>query len=125
MSDMPVFTEVSHHVAKKEHSCCECGGIIAPLDVYERTAGKWDSGFSVFKVCGHCEAARDWLLNETDWKQLLENGGLNGDGAEFYFGQLREHLREQAREGNRQYAFRAYRFIVLMDRRRKAAKEAK
>lgn len=125
MSDMPDFTEVTHHVARKEHKCYECGGIIEPLDVYERTAGKWDGDFSVFKVCGHCETARDWLLNETDWLEYLDPaGGLDGiQGAQFYFGSLREHLQEQASECDRKYAFRAYRFIVLMDRRRKAAKD--
>ena len=33
---------------------------------------------------------------------------------------LRDHLREQGREGDRNYAFRAYRLVVLMDKRRMA-----
>ncbi|EPJ5401303.1 hypothetical protein AF48_02750 [Klebsiella aerogenes MGH 62] len=34
--------------------------------------------------------------------------------------EARDHLREQGREGDRNYAFRAYRLVVLMDKRRMA-----
>ncbi|MFV8201568.1 hypothetical protein ACNQ1D_26535, partial [Enterobacter cloacae complex sp.6700005] len=37
-----------------------------------------------------------------------------------FFTMLRDHLREQGREGDRKYAFRAYRLVVLMDKRRMA-----
>lgn len=119
MSDMPEFCEVTHHVAKKQHKCGECHGIIDPLDVYERTAGKWDGDFRIFKVCGHCETARDWLLNETEWTEAF----FLDDGIDFFFGELRQHLKDYGSDGDRRNAFRAYRFIVLMDRRRKAAKD--
>lgn len=113
---MPSCSTVVHRVARKQHKCYECGGIIAPLDVYEYTSGVWEGRPDSFKVCQHCEEARDWLLEETDWK---ENAWLE-DGASFLFGDLCEHLMEQAREGDRKHAFRAYRFVVLMGRRRKA-----
>ncbi len=119
MSECPDFYTVTHHVAKKPHRCHECKGIIAPLDVYERTAGKWDGRFETFKVCGHCETARDWLLNETEWTEAF----FIDDGIDFCFGELRQHLKDYGSDGDRLKAFRAYRFIVLMDRRRKAAKD--
>lgn len=118
MSDFPEFCEVEHRIAKKEHKCSECHGKIEPRDVHERTAGKWDGSFSVFKVCMHCETARDWLLNNTEWKEAF----FLDDGVEFFFGELREHLREYGREGDRTKAFRAYRHVVSMDRRRRSAK---
>lgn len=116
---MTDFNSTTHVVARKQHQCCECGGIIAPLDVYERVAGTWDGNFSTFKTCQHCETARDWLLNETDWP-----GDVDGEGHSHFMEQLSEHLKEQAREGDRKYAFRAYRFVVLMRRRRQAWADA-
>ncbi|MBO2025512.1 hypothetical protein J4733_07740 [Klebsiella pneumoniae] len=68
-----------------------------------------------FKTCQKCAEARDWLLNETDWPD-----DIDGDGHSYFFTMLRDHLREQGREGDRKYAFRAYRFVVLMDKRRMA-----
>lgn len=114
---MPSCSKVKHIVARLEHTCCECRGLIAPLDVYELTTGIWDGKADRFIVCGPCEMARDWLLEETDWK---ENTWFE-DGAAFFFEQLREHLLEQAREGNPQFKFRALRLVVQMDRRRAAA----
>ena len=116
MSD---FTSVTHVIAKVQHKCCECGGIIAPLDVYERTAGTWDGLFSLFKVCGHCENARDWLIEETNWPD-----DIDGDGHQFYFTQLRDHLMEQAKGGDPKFSFRAYRHIVAMKHRRQAYADA-
>lgn len=116
---MTDFNSVTHVVARKQHQCCECRGIIAPLDVYERVAGSWDGSFSTFKTCQHCKKARDWLLKETDWP-----GDVDGEGHSYFMEQLREHLMEQAREGNRKFAFRAYRQVALMKRRRQEWAEA-
>lgn len=115
---MPSVQTVKHHVARINHRCCECSGIIAPLDVYERTFGVWDSRADVFKTCSHCEEARDWLLNETIW---MEADYLE-DGAAFMFGDLRQHLRDLVTEIDGNQFFPAYRRIVEMKRRQKAAK---
>lgn len=118
MTEFASCSTVTHRVARKEHKCCECYGIIEPMDVYEYTSGVWDGRGMSFKVCGHCEAARDWLLEETDWP------GVEDTPKTFAFGDLKAHLREVVQEYGAP-KFPAYRFIVLMDRRRKAAKEAK
>lgn len=115
---MPSTQQVTHHVAKKEHRCCECRGIIAPQDVYERTFGVWDGTAETFKTCSHCEEARDWLLNETPWK---ENTWME-DGAVFLFGELREHLREVVTEIDGKLLFPAYRRLIALKRRGSAAK---
>jgi hypothetical protein len=115
MSD---FITVTHRLAKKQHRCSECGGHIEPSEVYERTYGVWDGYSCTFKICKACEEARDWLTTESDWPD-----DIDGDGHQWFFGSLSDHLREQAREGGPQYRFRAYRYIILMSRRRKAAKE--
>lgn len=116
---MTDFYAVTHHVARTHHRCYECGGGIAPADVYEKTVGTWEGSFSTFKVCNVCEQARDWLIEETDWPD-----DIDGDGHQWFFGQLHEHLMEQAREGGRQFSFRAYRHVVGMKRRRAAYTEA-
>jgi hypothetical protein len=75
-----------------------------------------DGDASNFKTCQKCAEARDWLLNETDWPD-----DIDGEGHSYFFTMLRDHLREQGRkEGDRKYAFRAYRLVVLMDKRRMA-----
>lgn len=89
--------------------------MISPKERYEVTAGFWEGDFSTFKTCSHCEGARQWMINETDWPD-----DIDGDGHQFFFTQLRDHLMEQAREGSAKFKFRAYRHVVLMDRRRKA-----
>ncbi len=116
MSD---FNSATHVTARKKHQCCECRGIIAPTDVYERVAGTWDGNFSTFKTCQHCEASREWLLKETDWP-----GDVDGEGSSYFLEQLRDHLIEQAREGDRKFAFKAYRLAILMKRRRQAWADA-
>lgn len=37
--------------ARKEHTCCECGGTIAKGEVYEYTSGVWEGQGSDFKTC--------------------------------------------------------------------------
>jgi len=110
---MPDYVNVKHVVAKRYHICCECHGAIKPLYVYENQSGKWDGEFSRYKTCLPCEQARDWLLQESDWE------GFGEDGA-FQFEMLRDHLREQAREGDRKFWFRALRHVVSMDQRKVA-----
>jgi len=112
---MTDFNSITHVVARKPHQCCECRGIIAPKDTYERVAATYDGTFSTFKTCKDCEKARDWLLNETDWHH-----DVDGDGHSYFFEHLSEHLTEQAQEGDKKYSFRAYRLVALMGRRRKA-----
>lgn len=109
---MPDYVNVKHVVAKRYHICCECGGAIHPLYVYENQSGKWDGAFSRFKTCLPCEQARDWLINETSWPGVEEGA--------FQFEMLRDHLREQAREGEPKVWFRALRHVVGMDHRKVA-----
>lgn len=117
MGNLPQSVAVSHHVAHIEHKCCECEGIIAALDVYERTAGTWDGEKSIFKVCVPCIDARDWLINETEWKQNF----FPIPGVDWHFTHLREHLMEYGARGDRTKHMNAYRFVVRMNWRRQAA----
>ncbi len=116
----PIEYTVTHIVAQKRHSCCECRGHIEKLDVYEHYSGRWvNSRQKIFRTCGHCEQIRDWLLNETDWP------GIAGTPYTFNFRQLRQHLIQLSRTGDRAFRFRALRCVVEMKRRCDAAKAAK
>lgn len=112
MSDFDTSSKVK---ARKLHRCSECYGTINPGDTYEKVFVVHDGDASNFKTCQKCVEARDWLLNETDWTD-----DIDGEGHSCFFTMLRDHLREQGREGDRKYAFRAYRLVVLMDKRRVA-----
>ena len=119
MSELPQVVTVTHHVARNQHQCCECGGIIAPLDVYERTKGNWDGNWSIFKVCVPCIEARDWLVNETEWKQSF----FTEPGIDWEFGNLRQHLMDYGAEGDRTKRMDAYRYVVRMNWRRQDASD--
>lgn len=46
-------------VAHKEHTCCECGGIIEVGETYYVYSGVWDSGPETFKTCTDCNQLRE------------------------------------------------------------------
>ena len=60
-AEEPEFIASTHPTAKKAHKCYECGRQIYAGEVYERTSGKWDGKFYVFKTCEQCEDLRDSL----------------------------------------------------------------
>lgn len=108
-----------HIVAQRRYICCECGGAIEELDVYHHVSGDWTGHRrSLFRTCLHCEDAREWLCTRTDWP------GVSGVPRTFLFRQLRRHLLDQSRTGGREYRFQALRYVVLMNRRRTAARAA-
>jgi hypothetical protein len=63
-----------------------------------------------YKTCLHCVESRNWLANDADWPD-----DIDGEGHQWFYTMLREHLMEQARNGAHKFAFRAYRHIALMD----------
>lgn len=61
--DSPKFLNTIDRVARKVHTCSECGRAIDPGEVYEYSAGKWDS-FSTYKTCRDCVSVRDEMFCE-------------------------------------------------------------
>ena len=59
--DPPEFYSVRNPIARREHKCWECQRPIAPGESYERTSGKWDGDFNVFKTCQRCSSLRAWV----------------------------------------------------------------
>ena len=63
--DGPLVYRAERPVARKRHTCDECGRPILPGERYERAVGLWDffQTFDTFKTCCHCLAARDAVLS--------------------------------------------------------------
>ncbi len=59
--DPPDVYHAARPLARKAHTCEECGQAIDPGDRYERAAGLYDGRWSVYKTCHRCLALRDWL----------------------------------------------------------------
>lgn len=53
-----LFSE-SDRVARKAHTCCECGREIAPGETYHIESGRWDDEFQSYKTCADCISLRD------------------------------------------------------------------
>lgn len=72
-------------VARKEHTCFECGRKITKGESYHYATGLHPdaAGWDVFKLCPHCDAASQWLV-------VVCNG--------FLYGGIREELREHWEE---------------------------
>jgi len=118
--NLPVSHRVIHIVSQHRRTCCECGGHIEKLDVYQHVSGHWENarGNKLFRTCGRCDEIRDWLLNETDWP------GIRNVPGTFIFRRLRQHLLDLSRTGDRAFRIPALRRVVEMNRRRTAAKAA-
>lgn len=66
-------------VAKKDHTCDECGRFIRPGERYNRERGKFDGEMFIHKTCQHCVIAVEWM-----------NATCGG----FVYGEVEEELRE-------------------------------
>lgn len=52
--------------ARRDHKCCECGGVIRSGETYTSFWGVWDGESSTFKTCADCEALAGWAMDEHD-----------------------------------------------------------
>jgi hypothetical protein len=66
--EIPEFFSESQQVARKEHVCCECDGVIHIGEWYLNCRGKWDGEIGVYKqhmLCAFaCIAIRDYQDGE-------------------------------------------------------------
>ena len=75
--DGPEFESTSIVKARKNHSCCECAGVIVVGSQYERVVGKWDEDISVYKTCLPCAEIRQafccdgWVYGQL-WNDAIE-----------------------------------------------------
>lgn len=86
--------------ARKKYNCGECGRSIAKGETYRLDKTLYDSSWSSWRTCSHCDAGREWLSREC--------GG-------WIFQEVREEIEEHALE----YPIVAYsllRFVVAARR---------
>lgn len=113
---MTDFHVVVTLVAAKEHTCCECQGVIAKGTKYDRDSGAQDGHGFAYKTCLACAEAREWLD-----KQLRQMNRLNDDeGIEF--GGLHSELAEFASEGRFLDPESLRLLLGIAERRNQAAK---
>lgn len=55
------FFDSKDPIARKEHTCSECGRTIHKGETYNRAGGMTEYGFDWYKTCIHCQAASHWL----------------------------------------------------------------
>lgn len=82
-------------IARKEHSCYECGRTIRLGESYSDEAAMWDFTVETMRICPQCVAARGWLSDEC--------GG-------YVFGTVFEELREHFDQGHKEIG----RLVVAM-----------
>lgn len=58
-ADSSDFCTESFHKARKSHKCCECGGVIAKGQRYERAAGKTCGEMWSHATCAACAEIRE------------------------------------------------------------------
>ena len=56
--EMPQAYSMATPKARKKHKCCECGGVIAAGEKYNRHSGVWDGTPAAYKVCIDCDELR-------------------------------------------------------------------
>ena len=87
VSETPTLFTETHPKARKEHTCCECGGTIKKGDTYQKCSGLWDD-FQTFKTCSFCADVRDNASTNFDlnldegipFEQLWECVGMDYAG---------------------------------------------
>lgn len=65
MSELPRCYTVKYPKARKQHRCCECGGIIEKGEVYELYSGIWDEP-QTFKTCSECKSEKQRVFDSID-----------------------------------------------------------
>jgi len=63
-------------VAKKNHTCDECGRTILPGEKYYSSSGKHEGYFCYSKMCAHCEIGANLLITHCGgfvWEGVLDD----------------------------------------------------
>lgn len=66
MSDMPTAYRMVKRVARKDHKCCECRGVIKRGETYNYHSGIWSGEPESYKVCVDCDALRSQYVMDCE-----------------------------------------------------------
>lgn len=64
--DGPTTYRETKPVARREHKCCECRGVINPGEPYHSLWGVWDGDAKTFKTCADCSDFAAVMRDEYD-----------------------------------------------------------
>lgn len=77
------YAEVSSQkivVARKQHTCCECGRKISPGERYRYAFQIYERSPYQYHTCEHCQVAQSWLTRECGgylihgtWEDIAEH----------------------------------------------------
>lgn len=77
--DLPEFSTEQIVRARKSYKCCECGGVIARGDEYERVTGKWDRTVETYRTCLACrDVRRNLCCDGWTYTMLWEDANDSG-----------------------------------------------
>lgn len=80
--EMPSTFRETRPKARRDHKCCECGGMIRAGEVYRSVWGVWDSEQRTYRTCVDCLGLHDWA--ESDGGELCTTfGNLHVDVLDF------------------------------------------
>lgn len=77
MCELPSVYACDRPIARKEHKCYECSGVIRVGEKYHKHHGVWDGRGADYKVCNECEELRAKMdENVYDNEEVTVFGGL-------------------------------------------------
>ena len=68
-------TRIADRIARKHHTCVECGAVIEPGDVYAYAVTLFEGEWSTYKTCGTCATIRSdvfpcgWIYGQM-WEDI-------------------------------------------------------
>lgn len=74
--EIPEWYSATWPVARKEHTCCECGAAIRKGERYGSFSGKWDRDVTVYRQHVLCEDACRYIRDHIQGGECVCFGGL-------------------------------------------------
>lgn len=64
--DGPETYRETRPVARREHTCCECRGVIRAGETYRSLWGVWEGEAHTYKTCLDCLNLEGWMRDDYD-----------------------------------------------------------
>ena len=90
----PSVCTTTDRKARKEHTCCECGGTIKPGDTYQHVKGIWEGKACEHKTCEPCATLRGDVESLTPYRDEWPAFGELGEECDNYGGEYEARFAE-------------------------------
>ena len=81
--EMPQAYSMATPKARKQHKCCECGGVIAVGEKYNRHSGVWENTPASYKVCVDCDNLRADMNEGAEYDERTGFGCIRFEVGDF------------------------------------------